>query len=126
MVKIAKSFHDEGTRQIYLDACSRFRFPYWDPCLPRQLIDDLSGVPADSARFHHEFGIPKIVSTRRVYLRKPENPEILVEEDNPLYQYRFPTDFQAPNNPQSFWNHKLGNVRSSSSHLRGDNFLNQL
>jgi hypothetical protein len=108
MLKVARSFDGEDAKQKYLNACERFRFPYWDPCLPRDV-----GFERESDRPLPEFGVPRIVSTRKVYLRKPHSPIVLSLEDNPLYQYKFPREFQYPRNLDSFWNHRLSNVGSS-------------
>ena len=102
MVKIARDFTDHDIQQKYLNACARFRFPYWDPCLPRQ-----TSSPFGQA----DFGVPKIVSTRIVHVRKPDNPELLVPLDNPLYAFNFPTEVQPLDNPDFSWGEQ-GNVRS--------------
>ena len=94
MVKIANQFTDQTIQQNYLDACARFRFPYWDPCLPRETSTQA------------QFGVPRIVSSPSVYVRKPANPELLVQVDNPLYSFKFPTAVQPLNNPDFSWEQK--------------------
>ncbi len=101
MIDIAKQFTDHNTQQNYLTACARFRFPYWDPCLPRKTFTG------------SEFGVPKIVASPLVYVRMPDNPEVLVPRDNPLYSYKFPVDFQPLDNKAFLWDKFTENVRSS-------------
>jgi hypothetical protein len=109
MVDIAGQFKDEATKQKYLKACERFRYPYWDPCTPRQIYMD-----RDDRR--NEYGIPLIVSRPSVHVRRPTNPEILEEIPNPLYQYTFPTVEQSIDNKDFLWERLAagrGNVRQS-------------
>jgi hypothetical protein len=104
MVKIAKDFKDHDTQQRYLNACERFRFPYWDPCLPRQTINQA------------EFGVPKIVSSPSVYVKKSDNPEVLTPVNNPLYAFKFPTAVQPLDNSDFSWGQDA-NVSSPSRPL---------
>lgn len=106
MVKIAKDFKYHDTQKRYLDACMRFRFPYWDPCLPRQTIN------------HTDFGIPKIVSSPSVYVRQVDSPEELTPVKNPLYAFNFPTAVQSLDNSDFSWGQDA-NVRSPSGPLVG-------
>ena len=91
MLRIAKMFTDHATQQKYLNACSRFRFPYWDPCIPRQ-----TGT-------RYEFGIPQIVSRRQVYVRWPSDPETLALVNNPLHAYNFPKEVQSEDSEDFRW-----------------------
>ena len=119
MVNKALKYSDETTRKSYLEACSRFRFPYWDPCIPRQLEGHHAHDSNHSSNLPHEFGIPKIVSSPKVFVRYPETPGELSEVDNPLYQYKFQEDFHYPNNPDSFWQHPSSNTLIEDSSLEG-------
>lgn len=114
MLQVARSFDGQDAKQKYLNACERFRFPYWDPCLPREV-----DFERESGRSRPEFGVPRIVSSRKVYLRKPHSPNVLSLEDNPLYQYKFPSEFQYPRNLDSFWNHRSSNELFNSPALKG-------
>ena len=100
MLGIAKQFTDHATQQKYLNACARFRHPYWDPCLPRQ-----TGTK-------YEFGVPQIVSSPQVCVRWPSDPETLVPVDNPLYAYNFPKEVQSDDHHDFRWK-QLPNVRHS-------------
>jgi hypothetical protein len=100
MVGIAKQYRDDATKQRYLNACAKFRFPYWDPCLPRQ------------TGYKYEFGIPQIVSSPQVWVRWPSDPETLVAEDNPLCSYKFPKEVQSDNHHDFHWE-TMSNVRHS-------------
>lgn len=112
MVKAAEEYSDEQWRQSYLEACSRFRFPYWDPCILRKVIYESSDDPMT---IEDGFGVPLIVSSQKVWLRWPHNPDTLTEEDNPLYQYKFPEiDRSSEEDIQywrSFWGNRPRNVR---------------
>jgi tyrosinase len=110
MVNKAREYNDETIQKKYLDAASRFRFPYWDPCLPRQLKKGLDGDSHDSSGVPNEFGVPMIVSSPKVFVRFPESPDQLTSVDNPLYQYNFPDSYHYPNNPGSFWQHPTRNI----------------
>lgn len=101
MLEIVKGYKDEATRLKYLSACERFRYPYWDPCTPRQTAVErnrINGRP-------NEFGIPLIVSRKTVYVRRPETPEKLEEIPNPLHQYKFPKQVQSQGEKEGdfFW-----------------------
>jgi Common central domain of tyrosinase len=124
MVKKAHEYSDESTQKKYLEACSRFRFPYWDPCLPRQLFPDPNTELDDTSGIPYEFGIPKIVSARKVFLRKPQNPDQLIEEDNPLYQFRFPDglEIESQDNPNAFWQRPSDNVLLDEDSLHGSEY----
>lgn len=100
MLGYAKQFTDHATQERYLNACARFRFPYWDPCLPRQ-----TGT-------RYEFGIPQIVSSRQVWVRWPSDPETLVPVENPLWSYKFPKEVQSDDHDDFRWQ-QIPNVRYS-------------
>ena len=114
MVRIANQYQDEALRKVYLEACSRFRFPYWDPCIPRHVLDQRVG-----ATTRLEFGIPLIVSTPEVYFREPHTPDTVTLRPNPLYRFNFPKDFQAATDKDSFWNPKSGNALFDDPTLQG-------
>jgi len=115
MTAVASKYTDDASRKKYQNACTRFRFPYWDPCIPRQLLDSPLEISAGSRLSNHEFGIPMIVSCPKVFVRRPEAPDILEKIDNPLFQYKFPQAFHYPNNPGYFWDQAGQNVRLLSS-----------
>jgi tyrosinase len=119
MVNQALKYTDESTKTKYLEACDRFRLPYWDPCLPRQLGEDHSNDLSSSSTLPYEFGIPKIVSKPKVFVKKQESSSELSEVDNPLYQYKFPENFRYPNNTDLFWQHPSKNALIEDSSLEG-------
>lgn len=91
MVNIAKQYTDPGTQQKYLSACERFRYPYWDPCIPRKTSTQ------------SQFGIPVIVSRPKVFVKWPKSPNDLTEVDNPLFSFKFPESVQPRNNQDFLW-----------------------
>lgn len=112
MVKVAQQYSDEQTRQKYLEACSQFRLPYWDPCIYRKVIYESSD---GTVNIGDGFGVPLIVSRQKVFIRWPQDPSRLSEEDNPLYQYQFPKVDQSSEEDveywRSFWGNSVKNVR---------------
>lgn len=110
VLKQANAFEDDQTKERYLKAASRFRFPYWDPCLPRQLDGPIPKVERQPTSLPYEFGIPRMISNPEVYLRFPNSPGELVKVDNPLYQYKFPKELQDPDNSGGFWEENSDNV----------------
>jgi hypothetical protein len=111
MVQLANSCTDEAWKTRFIEACERFRFPYWDPCIPRQL----NGKKPEGSDLPFQFGVPSIVSTEKVYVRRPERPNKLEVLNNPLFQYNFPEDYHYPHNPHGFWVVNSGNVSKSIS-----------
>lgn len=86
MVKQAKLFKSPADQQKYAQAAARYRLPYWDPIMPRNEIsarDDPTTI----------WGLPKIFAQQTVFLKTPASPTKYVPTDNPLYSFKFPTDF---------------------------------
>ena len=76
-------------RGKYQDAARRFRLPFWDPFMPRNKLR------SDSERKENPdgiWGLPKILSVEKVWVRKPKKPEELTEIANPLASFAFPSD----------------------------------
>jgi tyrosinase len=76
--------YPEPYRQKYQDAVLRFGIPYWDPFLPRQKLLNVHGYS------FYRTGLPIILTVKKVRVRTPKSPEVLVEIDNPLYRFDFP------------------------------------
>jgi len=110
MLKIANQYKDPSVRERYHIACSRFRFPYWDPCIPRHL--DEKPTHSDALETHsYNFGLPLLVSRETVFLRFPKSPDDLTPFSNPLHHYNFPEDQRnRSDNPEAFWSLKSNNV----------------
>lgn len=116
MLKTANQYQDPSVRERYHTACSRFRFPYWDPCIPRQL-DDEQPTRSDALEIHpYNFGVPLLVSRETVFLRFPKSPDELTQSSNPLHHYDFPEDRRyRSDNPEALWPLKSNNVGLSLS-----------
>lgn len=114
MLEIAEGFTDDATKQKYLSACERFRYPYWDPCIARQTtLEKDSDHP-------NEYGIPVIVSSPNVYVRRPGKPDSLELIPNPLYEYKFPKQEQSVNNTDFLWADLAKDRRIGRSLRRGN------
>src|SRR5215469_6333817 len=116
MLKIVNQYQDPSVRERYHTACSRFRFPYWDPCIPRHLDDEQPTSSDALETYPYNFGVPLLVSRETVFLRFPKNPDELTPYSNPLHHYEFPEDQRyRSDNPEAFWPLKSNNVGFSPS-----------
>lgn len=86
MVKQANRYKNPKDQSRYLDAAAKFRLPYWDPLMPRNL-------QADGARFDTVWGLPELLKRPQVFLRHPDQPEVLKPFDNPMYKFVFPKNW---------------------------------
>ena len=84
MRKIADDFTDEKVK--YQNAARRFRLPYWDPFMPRNEVPK----PTDGKAPRSIWGLPKILSREKVYVRNADKPKDLVQISNPLHHFTFP------------------------------------
>ena len=75
-------------KRKYQDAARRFRLPFWDPFMPR----NAPGSSSDPDNMNEIWGLPKILSVEKVWVRKPKNPNDLTEIFNPLASFAFPSD----------------------------------
>ena len=86
MLEIANEFNDKdktlGAR--YLDACAKFRLPYWDIVMPRR--ERQPGAPPASI-----WATPQLLAKQQVYVRLPKDPKNLVPINNPMYSFAFPS-----------------------------------
>lgn len=80
----------------YMKAAIRFRLPYWDPFVVRELYEPVYNDVEQGANTNarggdaptYRAGLPKILITARVKVEEPSGYK--VEIDNPLYRYKFP------------------------------------
>ncbi|KAF4626854.1 hypothetical protein G7Y89_g11303 [Cudoniella acicularis] len=86
MHDIANQFTQEPDKSLYLKAAERFRFPYWDPCMPRNNVTNNADTPDEKI-----WGIPKILSVPEVWIRRP-NSAVLIKIVNPLHWLKFQND----------------------------------
>ena len=86
--ELAETFPDGAIRIRYKEAAKRFRLPYFDPFMPRVLVE-----PQRGAAPIYRCGVPQILSTRVVNVTVPgwRNSVYVKEIKNPLYSYKFPT-----------------------------------
>ena len=73
-----------GDKRKYQDAARRFRLPFWDPFMPRN--------KRDKSEPKSIWGMPKILSAERVWVRRPDNPDKLIDIANPLASFAFPSE----------------------------------
>lgn len=124
MVNQANKFQNQADRTKYLDACARFRLPYWDPLMPRkkQKGTDISTV----------WGLPELFKRPQVYLKTPGSPNKFVLTTNPMFQFIFPTETEyagttRPRLVQSNRCNKAQTARSPGTNGQSDNsYLDQV
>ena len=107
MFAIANEYTDKAIKAGYLEAVTRFRFPYWDPWMPRRHADinkDWNGL----------FGVPEIVRAEEVFVRRPQAPKVLEPIDNPLFRYKVPSDDSVRDIARIDWNSLEDMVRDNS------------
>ncbi|KAK4958258.1 hypothetical protein LTR10_004684 [Elasticomyces elasticus] len=96
MVAIAQSYADQTWQKTYLDACDRFRLPYWDVCMPRNNTSDGATAKVKAAKGNiWRWGFPKVLKTKNVFVRFPNSPDQLTSMANPLYQFSFPSSTEV-------------------------------
>ena len=93
-------------RARYVEAAKKFRLPFWDPLLVRYVPDAGNDGP-----WH--CGIPKVLGAGEVRVRKPTSPHLLSNIPNPLYCYKFSSEYKYDNNLPFNWA-KFWNNRPSS------------
>ena len=85
MMTIARQFPD-AQKAVNLTAAKQFRIPYWDPFKCRASNNDkVTGKPV--------MGISLIFCVKLVHVKGPFDIK-WKQIENPLYQYRTPTDAQ--------------------------------
>lgn len=107
MYAIANSYNDESTKAGYLEAVRRFRFPYWDPWMPRRKADPHNN-------WNGLFGVPEILRAQEVFVRRPEAPNGLQQMDNPLYRYTVPDNNSVRSVARIPWDKQNTMVRNGS------------
>lgn len=83
MYEIANQFTDPERKKKYVETVLRFRLPYWDPWMPRNVADPVrnwSGM----------FAFPTILRAQEVFVKRPSKPNEFERIDNPLYRYKMP------------------------------------
>jgi hypothetical protein len=92
MKSIADKYTDDEGKREYVAALDRFRLPYWDPPMPRNLGTGRA-----------VFGMPKILQAETVHVMLPGEGK--TEIANPLHSYEFPTpdDYKNANQRKTIW-----------------------
>ena len=83
MREVAGLYQDEGERQKYQNAASRFRLPFWDPFMPRNQPDDTK--PKETI-----FGVPEILRVENVFVKHWNLKTKSIP--NPLERFSFPSE----------------------------------
>ncbi|KAK3069337.1 hypothetical protein LTR53_012400 [Teratosphaeriaceae sp. CCFEE 6253] len=126
MVSIARSYTDPAWQKTYLDACDRFKLPYWDVCMPRNKTSEGATAKVKAANGNiWRWGFPKIFKTKDVFVRLPNSPTQLTLMPNPLYQFSFPKQVETHGGRDGRklidWNDAgLGWVQQSNSQWKFD------
>ena len=88
MRDIAQRYTDASEKKEYINAAERFRFPYWDPFVPRNRVSRNSQATEVDQEI---WGLPKILMAEAVYVKYP-NKSVLKAIANPLRAYVLPDE----------------------------------
>ncbi|KAI9804942.1 MAG: hypothetical protein M1833_006245 [Piccolia ochrophora] len=107
MHDIANQYRESSENEKYNRVADQFRFPYWDPLMPRK--------PVERGVWTSRFGIPRIFEAENVMVRRPEDPKRLVSMKNPLYQFEFPDPSELGQKPPIDWATLINEARMPNS-----------
>ncbi len=96
MREIADLYKDEGEMQKYQNAAARFRLPFWDPFMPRNIIEKTAKLKETI------FGVPQILRKKTVFVKHWNSTE-LEEMANPLESFFFPSEETLVSKGRTTW-----------------------